>query len=136
MVLAGPADAAQTIDIKPGFDLAAALKGAKLAMADPDSVPARKYGKAALEKLGVWNSVARAEKVRAALLLVSRREAPRGIVYQTDVAADPGTEAVGVLPRRPACPDPARLALGEAGDQRAAGPLSCTTSTIPSGAST
>jgi len=102
LVLAGPSDAAQTIDIKPGFDLAGALKGGKLAMADPDSVPAGKYGKAALEKLGVWASVmpsvARAENVRAALLLVSRREAPLGIVYQTDVAADLGTKIAGVFP--------------------------------------
>jgi len=101
LVLAGPTGAAQ-VDVKPGFDLAGALKGGKLAMADPDSVPAGKYGKAALEKLGVWNSVAasvaRAENVRAALLLVSRREAPLGIVYQTDVAADPGTKSVGVFP--------------------------------------
>ena len=54
-------------------------------MANPDSVPAGKYGKAALEKLGVWSGiekqVARAENVRAALALVSRGEAPFGIVY-------------------------------------------------------
>ena len=54
-------------------------------MANPDSVPAGKYGKSALEKLGVWTSVekqvARAENVRAALALVSRGEAPFGIVY-------------------------------------------------------
>src|SRR5262249_40509506 len=64
----------------------------RLAMADPDSVPAGKYGKAALEKLEVWPSgadrVARAENVRAALNFVSRGEAPLGIVYRTDAAAD------------------------------------------------
>ncbi len=67
-----------------------------------DSVPAGKYGKAALEKLGVWSSVeqkvAGAESVRAALLLVSRGEAPYGIVYQTDAAADPGVKIVGTFP--------------------------------------
>jgi molybdate transport system substrate-binding protein len=57
LVIVAPADAALTLDIKPGFDLPGALKGGHLAMADPDSVPAGKYGKAALEKLGVWNSV-------------------------------------------------------------------------------
>jgi molybdate transport system substrate-binding protein len=66
-------------------------------MGDTDSVPARKYGKAALERLGVWNSVqsavAPAENVRAALLFVSRREAPLGIVYATDAAADPALTA-------------------------------------------
>ena len=57
LVIVAPADTAMKLDIKPGFELAGALKGGHLAMADPDSVPAGKYGKAALEKLGVWNSV-------------------------------------------------------------------------------
>lgn len=102
LVITAPADSDAKIEIKPGFDLVGALKGGHLAMADPDSVPAGKYGKAALEKLGVWNSVsgavARAENVRGALLLVSRHEAPLGIVYATDVAADPGTKVAGVFP--------------------------------------
>jgi molybdate transport system substrate-binding protein len=63
---------------------------------------AGKYGKAALEKLGVWGSVsgkvAQAENVRAALLLVSRGEAPAGIVYQTDAAADPHVGIIGTFP--------------------------------------
>ena len=102
LVIAAPADSDVKLDIKPGFDLAGALKGGHLAMADPDSVPAGKYGKAALEKLGVWNSVSgavvRAENVRAALLFVSRHEAPLGIVYMTDAAADPAVKVVGVFP--------------------------------------
>ena len=102
LVIVAPADSDLKLDIKPGFDIAGALKGGHLAMANPDSVPAGKYGKAALEKLGVWNSargaVAPAENVRAALLLVSRREAPLGIVYATDAAADPGVKIAGVFP--------------------------------------
>ena len=102
LVLIAPADSDVKLDIKPGFDLAGALKGGRLAMADPDSVPAGKYGKAALEKLSVWNSVrnsvAPAENVRAALLLVARREVPLGIVYATDAAADPNTKVVSVFP--------------------------------------
>jgi molybdate transport system substrate-binding protein len=102
LVIAAPADADIKLDIKPGFDLAGALKGGHLAMADPSSVPAGKYGKAALEKLGAWGSVesavARTENVRGALLLVSRHEAPLGIVYATDVAADPGVKIAGVFP--------------------------------------
>jgi molybdate transport system substrate-binding protein len=102
LVLIAPADSDVKLDIMPGFDLAGALKGGRLAMADPDSVPAGKYGKAALEKLGVWNSVrnsvAPAENVRAALLLVARREVPLGIVYATDAAADPNTKVVSVFP--------------------------------------
>ena len=102
LVVVAPADSDLRLDIKPGFDLAGALKGGHLAMADPDSVPAGKYGKAALEKLGVWNSVraavAPAENVRAALLFVARREVPLGIVYATDAAADPRVKIAGMFP--------------------------------------
>ncbi len=102
LVLIAPADSDVHVEIKPGFDLAALLNGGHLAMADTDSVPAGKYGKAALEKLGVWNSVrsavAPAENVRAALLFVSRREAPLGIVYATDAAADARVKIVGLFP--------------------------------------
>jgi molybdate transport system substrate-binding protein len=102
LVLIAPADSDVHVEIKPGCELAALLKGGRLARADTDSVPAGKYGKAALEKLGVWNTVqsavAPAESVRAALLFVSRREAPLGIVYATDAAADPRVKIVGVFP--------------------------------------
>ncbi len=102
LVLIAPADSKVKVTIKPGFPLASILGDRHLAMADPAGVPAGKYGKAALEKLGVWNSVeskvARAQNVRAALLYVSRRETPLGIVYQTDAAADKGVKIVGVFP--------------------------------------
>jgi molybdate transport system substrate-binding protein len=102
IVLIAPKDSSVKVDIKSGFDLAAVLKDGKLAMGDVNAVPAGKYGKAALEKLGAWDGVkdkiAQADSVRAALLLVSRGEAPLGIVYQTDAAADPGVKIVGTFP--------------------------------------
>jgi molybdate transport system substrate-binding protein len=102
LVLVSPASAQRDVTISPGFPLANLLGGGRLAMADPDSVPAGKYGKAALEHLGVWSSVqtriARAENARAALALVSRGEAPFGIVYQTDAAADAKVKVVGFFP--------------------------------------
>ena len=102
LVLVAAKDAAKPVDIKPGFDLAGLLKGGKLAMGEPKAVPAGKYGQAALEKLGVWSSVeknvALADSVRSALAFVSRGEAPYGIVYQTDVSADPGVATVGKFP--------------------------------------
>jgi molybdate transport system substrate-binding protein len=102
IVLVAPADKAKPVDIKKDFDIAGLVGDGRLAMGAVDSVPAGKYGKAALEKLGVWSSVekkvAGAESVRAALLLVSRGEAPYGIVYQTDAAADPGVKIVGTFP--------------------------------------
>jgi molybdate transport system substrate-binding protein len=102
IVLVAPKDAALTLNITRGFDLASALKGGRLAMANVDAVPAGKYGKAALEKLGAWGGVkdkiAQAENVRAALALVSLREAPLGIVYQTDAASDPSVKIVATFP--------------------------------------
>lgn len=102
LVLIAPARRPVTLQPAPGFPIAEALKGGRLALADPNSVPAGKYARAALEKLGVWNQVARhvaaAENVRAALALVARGEAPLGIVYQTDAAAEAGVEVAGVFP--------------------------------------
>ena len=102
LVLVAPADSNVQVDIKPGFDLVGMLNGGRLAMADPASVPAGKYGKAALQKLGVWDAVqphvAGAENVRAALLFVDRKETPLGIVYATDAASDPKVKIVGVFP--------------------------------------
>ena len=64
-----------------------------------DSVPAGKYGKAALTYLGVWDAVAsrvaQAENVRAALAFVARGETPLGIVYRTDAKAEPAVRVVG-----------------------------------------
>jgi len=102
LVLIAPKDSNISANIQPGFDLAALLKGGRLAMGNVDAVPAGKYGKASLEKLGAWDGVkdkiAQAESVRAALLLVARGEAPLGIVYQTDAASDPTVKIVGTFP--------------------------------------
>jgi molybdate transport system substrate-binding protein len=102
LVLVAPKDSPVSISIQPGFDLAAALKGGRLSMANVDAVPAGKYAKAALEKLGAWERVkdriAQAENVRAALVLVARGEAPLGVVYETDAASDPAVKIVGRFP--------------------------------------
>jgi len=102
LVLVAPAASTTTLKIAPGFDLDGALGKEKLAMANPDSVPAGKYGKRALETLGVWGAVApkvvRTENVRAALAFVSRGETPFGIVYATDAFADKGVRIVDTFP--------------------------------------
>jgi len=102
LVLIAPASNAAPVEIAPGFALADLLGNERLAIADPAGVPAGKYAKAALEKLGVWasveNKVAPADDVRAALLLVSRGETPLGIVYATDAAADKGVRSVAAFP--------------------------------------
>ena len=102
LVLVAPAKAPLKLAVGPGMPLAAALGSGRLAMADPDAVPAGKYGKAALTALGVWSAVepkvVRAENVRAALQLVSSGNAAAGIVYATDARADPGVVVVGTFP--------------------------------------
>ena len=102
IVLIAPKDSTAEIAIAKDFALAKLLGDGKLAMADVKAVPAGKYGKAALEKLGVWSSVegkvAQAENVRAALKLVAIGEAPLGIVYQTDAHAEPAVKVIGTFP--------------------------------------
>ncbi len=102
LVLVAPAHSPTRLTIGKGFPLARALGGGRLAMADPDGVPAGRYGKAALMALGVWPSVetriASAENVRAALALVERGAAPLGIVYATDARASARVRLVGTFP--------------------------------------
>jgi molybdate transport system substrate-binding protein len=101
IVLVAPKDSKIELKIENGFKLADALGSGKLAMANVESVPAGKYGKAALEKLSVWASVeskvAQTENVRAALKLVELGEAPLGIVYATDAKADAAVKVVGTF---------------------------------------
>ncbi|MES2754617.1 MAG: molybdate ABC transporter substrate-binding protein [Pseudomonadota bacterium] len=82
--------------------IARTLAAGPLAMADPDSVPAGKYGRAALTRLGAWSAVAprvvRGENVRAALALIERGAAPYGIVYATDARASKAVRIVGTFP--------------------------------------
>lgn len=118
LVLIAPKDSAASTRIAPGFDLAGLLGSGRLAMADTRNVPAGKYGKAALEALGVWSSVqdrlAQTENVRAALLLVARGEVPLGIVYRTDAAADANVRTVDAFPpeTHPAIVYPIALTAG------------------------
>ncbi|RYE37759.1 MAG: molybdate ABC transporter substrate-binding protein, partial [Hyphomicrobiales bacterium] len=72
------------------------------ATGDVQSVPVGKYAKSALEKLGSWKTAeskfAMADNVRAALTLVSRKEAALGIVYETDAKVEPGVKIIGTFP--------------------------------------
>jgi molybdate transport system substrate-binding protein len=102
LVLIAPADSTVRLKIAPGFNLVGALGGGRLATADPDSVPAGQYARAALTKLGVWPQVSdhmvRAENVRAALEYVARGDAPLGIVYRTDAQVEKRVRVVDVFP--------------------------------------
>ncbi|MBX3534680.1 MAG: molybdate ABC transporter substrate-binding protein [Xanthobacteraceae bacterium] len=90
------------IKIGPNFDLAKLLGNDRLAVGAVDAVPAGRYAKAALEKLGIWKSVegklAQAENVRVALAYVARGETPLGIVYGTDAASEANVIVAGTFP--------------------------------------
>ncbi|QCI92786.1 molybdate ABC transporter substrate-binding protein [Novosphingobium sp. EMRT-2] len=103
LVLVSPVASRVSFVVGPRFPLARALGGTgRLAMADPDAVPAGRYGREALTRLGVWPSVqarvARAENVRAAMALVERGAAPLGVVYATDARASTGVRIAGWFP--------------------------------------
>jgi molybdate transport system substrate-binding protein len=103
LVLIAPKDSTASLAIEPGFPLRQALgPDGRLAMANVASVPAGKYGKAALTYLGVWDEVAprvaQGENVRAALAYVARGEAPFGIVYGTDARSEPAVRVVAIFP--------------------------------------
>jgi molybdate transport system substrate-binding protein len=103
IVLVAPANSKlNNVMIGPGFDLATLAGDDKIATGDVKAVPAGKYAKAALQKLGAWQAAepkfAMAENVRAALTLVARGEAALGIVYSTDAKVEPGVKIVGSFP--------------------------------------
>lgn len=102
LVLIGARSDRRAVTIRPGFPLRALLRGGRLAVAQPDAVPAGKYAKAALQWAGVWGDVtdrlAPAENVRAALMLVEGGQAPLGIVYATDAAASDKVRVLAAFP--------------------------------------
>jgi molybdate transport system substrate-binding protein len=103
LVLIAPKDSKiASVQIGPGFDLAALAGDGRIATGDVRSVPVGKYARAALEKLGSWAAAekkfAMTENVRAALVLVARGEAPLGVVYETDAKVEPNVKIVGAFP--------------------------------------
>ncbi|PZW49084.1 molybdate transport system substrate-binding protein [Humitalea rosea] len=106
LVLVAPAGGTRQVTLAEGLDWAALLgPRGRLAVGDPAHVPAGRYAQQALTALGAWPVVeprlARAENVRAALLLVERGETPFGVVYATDAYATDagaGVRVVGTFP--------------------------------------
>lgn len=102
LALVAAASDGRAVPLQRGSPLPALLGTGRLAMADPASVPAGRYGKAAFERLGLWPRLAprvvRAENVRAALALVERGAARYGVVYATDARASRRVRVAGVFP--------------------------------------
>lgn len=90
------------VAITPQTDWRQLLNGERLAVGDPDHVPAGIYAKQALQSLQAWPQLepklARANNVRSAMALVERQETPLGIVYGSDALASDKVKVVGVFP--------------------------------------
>lgn len=73
----------------------------RVALGDPDHVPAGRYGRQALEAMGVWESLTgrllTAASARDALRLVETGEADLGVVYASDAAAG-GADVLEMVP--------------------------------------
>lgn len=124
LVLIAPVNSTVKLAIRPDMPIAAALEGGRLALADPMSVPAGRYGEEALKALGVWDSVkdrlASGEDVRAALAYVARGETPLGIVYATDARVEKRVRIVGTFPASSHAPIVYPAALVKGGNPNAA----------------
>lgn len=123
LVLIAPTDSDATIDLaQPQTFIAALGADGHLALAEPDSVPAGRYAKAALRHLGIWDSVrgriVATQNVRAALALVARREVPLGVVYRTDAQSEPAVRTVATFPpsSHPPIVYPAAIVAGHDSD--------------------
>jgi molybdate transport system substrate-binding protein len=121
LVLIVPIDKPRYVVFGPSFDLLGLLgPNGRLATGDPLNVPAGIYAEQALKYLGVWDAVsarlARADDVRAALLLVERGEAAVGIVYATDAAMSKRVMVAGRFPAEAHVPISYPFAVTKSGD--------------------
>jgi molybdate transport system substrate-binding protein len=102
LVLVAPAASTLQLTLDRNTDLRGALGDGRIALAEPGSVPAGKYAKAAFERLGLWAQVetryVATENVRAALALAARGEAPLAAVYRSDAVSEPKVRVVVAFP--------------------------------------
>lgn len=89
----------------PGVErvrLATVLASGRIAMGEPETVPAGRHGKEALQSENLWDEIAGrvvpAENVRAALALAERGEVGAAVVYASDAAASTEVRVAAVLP--------------------------------------
>ncbi|KKC99563.1 MULTISPECIES: molybdate ABC transporter substrate-binding protein [Photobacterium] len=97
-------ESVDSVALDSSWNISKALMGSRLAVGDPNHVPAGIYAQEALTSLGLWQQaeplLARANNVRAALLLVERQEAKFGIVYQTDAQVAKNVKVVAHFPEQ------------------------------------
>jgi len=116
-----PADSQASVK-RPEDLLAASIE--HLALGEPDSVPAGRYAKQALTRLGLWDQlktkVVPAEDVRHAMTYVESGAAEAGIVYATDAAVSQRVKVVAEIPENLTEPIRYPLALLKHGENNAA----------------
>lgn len=103
LVVIAPKESTTKLAIADHVDIVGALgKDGHIALGEPNSVPAGKYAKSSLTKLGVWDTVqprvVSADNVRAALNFVAKGEAPLGVVYRSDAVSEPAVRVVDTFP--------------------------------------
>jgi molybdate transport system substrate-binding protein len=105
LVLAGPGAqpaADLTVVIDRAFPLSQVVGAGPLCMCNPVDHPAGRYGKASLEALGLWDSVAGkiaiVDNPQVAVVMVSRGDAPAAVVFATDVRGVRDTRVLGTFP--------------------------------------
>jgi molybdate transport system substrate-binding protein len=125
LVLIAPTGSALALKLGPHAPIATALHGGRLALADPQSVPAGRYAQAAFTSFGIWKDLEpqllRGEDVRVALMWVARGEAPLGVVYATDARAEPRVRVLDTFPESSHPPIVYPMALVNGASPAAAG---------------
>ncbi len=96
----------------------------RIAVADPEAVPAGRHARRALEHAGIWDAVqpriVPAGNVRVALAWVAEATVDAGIVYTTDAVLSDRVRVAFPLPADPAHPVRGEAALLPSGADRAA----------------
>lgn len=104
LVVVAPSNSSLTglLDLTKSVVLLTAIGNGRLAIGDPQHVPAGRYAREALINMGLWPAVrdrlAPQANVRAVLAMVERGETPLGLTYATDAALTQNVKIAAILP--------------------------------------
>ncbi len=91
-------------EIDASFPIAAVVGAGPLAMCNPESHPAGRFGRTSLEQLGLWDAVsskvAIVENPQIAAAMVARGDVPAAVVFATDIHGLSGVRIAGKFPDR------------------------------------
>lgn len=104
LVIAAPVSNGLPLDMSDPRAFLARLAHGRMAISDPNHVPAGIYGKQALQNLGLWSGVkdrlAIASNVRITLSYIARAETALGIVYASDLYGQSDIKSVALIPEK------------------------------------